>query len=226
MASTYLFHVKIFKAQYFARNLLLNDFLLEKSLDETEKVIVNLLTQLSLGNRPFSFDQHKVYSHGKPFIYDFANLYRMLYQICEITSQGELLSELEKWKITIKQSKDEFNSLCLLSMQILYRECQALVEEKKFDLLSKNLLQKGASPIKDYFLRICALYFIKQNQKDKARMITESILSPFDRSFVLGEITRQSFFKKDLDQAKKDIEMITEPHLKSCFLQMQLDLLR
>lgn len=224
MTISYIYHCKNFEAQYFARNLVLKDFLLERSLDVIERVVLKLINDLSEGKKSFSIQKKQVFFEGKPFIFDFSMLYRSLSELLKICVEENIeIDNLKKeWKGLFNDWKEEFDPSQLISLQALYLESQALLEAKEYEKLMHMLISKQASPVKDYFLRLCGVYFIRQNLRFKTDKLIHLINSSFDRSVVLGESARKAFSEKNLMLAKTQASSITNPHLQHCFLDMRL----
>lgn len=224
MASLYIYHCKNFEAQYFARNLVLKDFLLERSLDVIERVVLKLIYDLSEGKKSFSIQKKQVFFKGKPFISEFSMLYCSLSDLLQICIEENIeIDNLKKeWKGLFNEWKEEFDPSRLSSLQKLYLESQALLEAKEYDKLMHMLISKESSPVKNYFLRMCGVYFIKQNLTFKAQKLMHLISSSYDKSIVLGESARKAFSEKAIMLAKTQASSITDPHLYSCFLAIGL----
>jgi hypothetical protein len=219
MSFSYAFHFFSFKAQNYARNLFVQDLLLQRSVEFTERVIIKTIQDVAQGTSQFRIENQKVFFEKKVFIYDFEQFYLSFHKLLESAkAEGQGIENLvESWKEWIHMLKQDFVLDKEASHdEITYLQAKNLLDNRAYDQLCIFLSSQKKSSLKDYFLRNCAVYFLKQDEQEKAKGLLQEISSSLERSFLLGELVRKALFNKNTVEAQALLPLIPNLHLKFC----------
>lgn len=223
MSYSYAFHFLSFRAQNYALNLFFKDFLLQRSLEVTKRVLLNTIQEAAQGTSKFRVEDEKVFYEKKVFVHDFQQFYLSFYNLLELVKQeGHSLENfIHMWTEWIHMRKQDF-SLEESSQkdEKIYLQAKILLDNCDYEQLCFFLSSQKTSSLKDYFLRNCAIYFLKKGQQEKAKAILQHINSSFNRAFVLGELVRKALVDNNSVEAQALLPLIPNLHLKACLLQI------
>lgn len=205
----YNLHFLHFKVDFELRKLLFTRMIVDPS-GAALKLALTTFKEMSQK----SLEESKAYEM-QPVLQTLNELHNM-YQRVD-AGQDALRSELG---LCAQQLELEFNEACSsFATDKVFLGLNHLYNVSKYDQLTQILSQGPDGPLKNYFLRILALKYLKAEDAQKALICLKEIKSSFDRSVVQGQLARLYFSQNKVKEALSEAKSIENQHLSFCVLE-------